>query len=307
MGFNRIEAKVRAKTSIRQGQPSAMKVTLVFLLLTSLLSMVVEYLTFDPADVIGGLFSLGYGVDELEEILRYTWFHYAGQIGIYLAVSAVLGIYKTVMSFGYTSYTLRLSRNEDPELSHIFDGFLKLLRVLWMSFLKGLFVTLWTLLGMVPALVVLTVGVLTEMDPYAFAGIYTLMTVLAVVAGVVASYRYCLGEFFLLDDPSRTALECITLSKKAMKGWKMERLTLDLSFLGWALCGQIMVTSLSQIWYLAGVAGMLVFNMWYLPYRCVTEANFYNCVSGRTDPFPRDSDWEDRMKELKDSFDKPEF
>lgn len=303
MGFNRIEAKVRAKTSIRQAQPSAMRVTLVFLMLTTVLSMVIGYLTFDPTDVIWELVAvLRYQVDEAVE---YVWRNYANQIWLYLAINVALGIYTTVMSFGYTSYSLRLSRNEAPELSHIFDGFLKLLRVLWMNLLKGIFITLWTLVGMIPAVALMLVAYVTEMDYYALSSAYILAVVLAVVVGTMVSYRYCLSDYFLLDDPSRKARQCITLSKKAMKGWKMERFTLDISFFGWMLCGRILVSSLSVIWYPAGVIGMLAFNAWYLPYVGVTMANFYNSVSGRSDPFRQDAGWEDRMKDLQDSFDKP--
>ena len=46
--------------------------------------------------------------------------------------------------------------------------------------------------------------------------------------------------------------------------------------------------------------------MWFLPYRMGTVANFYDCVSGRADPFPKGgSDWDDRMKDFNDAFDKP--
>ena len=40
MGFNRMEAKVAAKTSMRLTRPSVMLVTLVYLLLTTILTLV---------------------------------------------------------------------------------------------------------------------------------------------------------------------------------------------------------------------------------------------------------------------------
>lgn len=309
MIFNRIEAKFRAKTSIRQAQPGVMKVTLVFLLLTTVLSTVVNYLVTEPSDIFWELVGYGYEIEEILDYLQleYVLSRYISQAALAGLVSLVLSVYSTVMDFGYISYSLRLSRNEGPGLSHIFDGFLKLLRVLWMSILKGIFMALWTLLGLIPAVILLVVGLLTEMDLYAVIGGYIFLLILGVISAMIAGYRYCLAEYFLLDDPSRTALQCISLSKNAMKGWKMERFTLDMSFLGWALCGSILVLGLSNIWYPAGVIGTLAFNAWYLPYRCVTEANFYNCISGRTDPFRQGSDWEERMKDLQDSFDKPEF
>ena len=53
MGFNRIEAKIRAKTSIRQGKPNAMRVSMVYLLLTSLLtSLLMSALRFDLPELL---------------------------------------------------------------------------------------------------------------------------------------------------------------------------------------------------------------------------------------------------------------
>lgn len=308
MGFNRIEAKFRAKESIRQEQPGVMKVALVYLLLTSLLSTMVNYFVFDPLDAIQELYYYGYRAEDSLDILNYVWDLYANQIGLFSLVSFALSIYSTIMEFGFASYALRLSRNEAPELSHIFDGFLKVLRVLWMTFLKGLFMNLWILLGMLPGAVFLVVGAVAELDVDALVGIFMLSMVLAIVLGTMAALRYSMSEYCLLDDPSRTARGCITQSKKIMKGRKMEFLTLEFSFIGWAICGEFLITALSQIWYGAGVLGMVAFNMWYLPYHSVTMANFYNFVSGWSSPFSQgDTDWDSRMKDFNDAFDKPDL
>lgn len=303
MGFNRIEAKIRAKTSIRLGKPSALRVSLVYLTLTTLLSSVIQAFQFDILEPLYYYLQRGY---EMEEILNILWSQHGQQIALQRAIGLVLGLYTTVMSFGYISYTLRLARNEEPGYAHLFDGFVKFWRVLWMNLLRGIFTVLWTLAAMLPVLALFVVLILTEADEYALAGALTLSVVWGVVACVVVSLRYCLAEYFLLDDPSRKARTCITLSKKAMKGWKMERFTLSFSFLGWAILGELLVLSLGRIWFVAGLAGMLLFNMWYLPYYWTTLANFYDCVSGRTDPFPKgDSDWDSRMKDFNDAFDNP--
>ena len=303
MGFNRIEAKIRAKTSIRLGKPSALRVSLVYLVLTALLSSVIRAFGLDLWEPLLYYIQRGY---EMEEILNIIWSQYSGQIMLQRAIGLVLGLYTTVMSFGYISYTLRLARNEDPGYTHLFDGFVKFWRVLWMNFLRYLFIALWTLLAMLPVFALFVVLILTEADEYALMGAGTLAVVWGAVAGVVVTLRYCLAEYFLLDDPSRTARTCITLSKKAMKGWKMERFTLSFSFLGWALLGELLVAGLSEIWLVAGLVGMLLFNMWYMPYYWTTLANFYDCVSGRADPFPRGgSDWDSRMKDFNDAFDNP--
>lgn len=305
MGFNRIEAKIRAKTSIRQGKPNAMRVSTVYLLLTSLLtSLLMSALRFDLPELLYYYAQRGY---EPEEILSILWSQNAGQIGLSWAMSLVLGIYTMIMGFGYVSYTLRLARNEDPGYTHLFDGFVKFWRVLWMNILRGIFIFLWTFVLVLPAIAALFVLLMFgEVNPYSIFGVYTLVAVWGAVACMAVSYRYCLAEYYLLDDPSRTARACITLSKRAMRGWKMERFTLDFSFVGWFFAGEFLVLLLSRIWYPVGLVGMLAFNMWFLPYRMGTVANFYDCVSGRADPFPKGgSDWDDRMKDFNDAFDKP--
>ena len=50
----------------------------------------------------------------------------------------------------------------------------------------------------------------------------------------------------------------------AMRGWKMELFTLDLSFFG-----RYLLTGLTF-----GIMGV-----WVLPYQSVTEANFYDCIT----------------------------
>lgn len=302
MGFNRIDAKFRAKAAIRQATYSPYKVSLVYLLLTSLVSQLVGLLISDPADTILYYAQWGYDVDV---ILNYVWTELSGQIILYAAISVLLSIYGTVMSFGYYSYTLRLSRNEEPELNRIFDGFFKWARVLWLSILKSVFAFLWGMILIVPAALLYAVGILLlELDVTAMSLLFLTMWIGGMVMIVVASYRYCLAEYFLLDAPDRTARECVTLSKNAMKGWKMERFTLDMSFIGWILLGVLLASFLSLIWTPLGIVGTLAFNAWFLPYRSTTEANFYNDVTGWKNPFQptEENDWESRMRDLKDAF-----
>ena len=96
MGFNRIEAKIRAKTSIRQGKPNAMRVSMVYLLLTSLLtSLLMSALRFDLPELLYYYAQRGY---EPDEILSILWSQNAGQIGLSWAMSLVLGIYTMIMA-----------------------------------------------------------------------------------------------------------------------------------------------------------------------------------------------------------------
>lgn len=58
---------------------------------------------------------------------------------------------------------------------------------------------------------------------------------LFVIPGIVASYRYRQALYLLLDHPEMGIMECISESKRMMRGHKAELFILDLSFLGWSL------------------------------------------------------------------------
>lgn len=291
IGFNRLEAKIRARTSMRLARPNAMLVTLVFLLLTEILSSIIGLLG------AGILENMSYYVlwrYDPEDILRVIWNEYSTRIMVMLAASPLLSLYTTVMNFGYLSYSLRLARNENPGYSHLFDGFAKLGRVLWMAILKYIFVLLWTLLGVLPGMVILVAVAVADMDVTAILGVYIALVILGAALGAIASLRYSQAEYFLLDDPSRTARECIAMSKGVMKGWKMELFVLGLSFLGWALVGGLIGSLLGQVWYPLGTVGTVLFSMWYLPYYHATLANFYDYITGQLRSFPQgEPGWEE--------------
>lgn len=66
--------------------------------------------------------------------------------------------------------------------------------------------------------------------------LYTfLWSLLLVVPGIIASYRYALTPFLLAEHPDMTAGEAIRTSKTLMDGHKGDLFCLDLTFLGWAL------------------------------------------------------------------------
>ncbi len=256
--FDRFEAKMRAKESMRQCRPSPLLVTLVFMLLTTGVSLLVGRLIFDPSAFIRQYEAMGY---YLEDILNVLYAQYIPKMVVAALVSLVLELYLIAMSFGYTSYALRLSRNEDPSYANLFDGFLKFGRVLWMNILQGLFVTLWSL----PFFAVAVALLLWSRDEIALVSALGIAAYLAgIVVMMIKTYSYRMAAYFLLDDPSCTARQAITQSKTIMVGEKWRLFVLDLSFLGWAI-----VTVFT--------AGILL--IWLTPYMNVTEANFYNYLT----------------------------
>ncbi len=257
MGFNRPEAKLRARGVMRGAYPHPMLVTLVYLLLTAGVSSVIMGVVNDP-------FSMFYlymleGRYEAETVFRHVFT--PGRLGLFLALELLLALYSFVMNFGFTSYSLRLARGEQPGYRNLLDGVSLIGRVLVTGVLISVFTWLWSMLGMLPYLVVMVLAAVLEST--ALIVLAVLLLVAGAVFGVAVSYRYRLAYYFLLDNPGMGGLEAITHSKQAMKGWKGTLFIMDLSFLGWSLLVPLTL-------------GILA--LWLNPYMGAAEANFYDYV-----------------------------
>jgi uncharacterized membrane protein len=60
-------------------------------------------------------------------------------------------------------------------------------------------------------------------------------TVLMLVLGIRAAFRYAMSEFIMADDPTTPIRACIRRSCDVMKGRKLELFSLEVSFIGWEL------------------------------------------------------------------------
>lgn len=134
---------------------------------------------------------------------------------------------------GITSYFLKVSRGKTTSFSEVFNKFDLCLSFIVMMVMSSIFISLWSLLLIVP--------------------------------GIIAAYRYRLAQYVLVDNPQIGGLGAITKSKELMMGHKMDLFVLDLSFLGW-----IILTPFTF--------GLLSF--WLVPYMMTTYANFYNSLKG---------------------------
>ncbi|SHI16907.1 Protein of unknown function [Sporobacter termitidis DSM 10068] len=158
-----------------------------------------------------------------------------------ILILAILAV-KLVLDVGYMGYCLKISRNEEAESGTIFDGFGLFLKIIWLEILQLVFISLWSLLFLLP--------------------------------GIAAYYRYRLAFYILLDNREAGPLECIRASKRMMDGYKTELFFLDLSFLGWYFVD-------------VAVRAMVVlrlFSVWLFPYMGVTRAGFYNLLIAESAP-----------------------
>lgn len=262
MYFDRPEAKRRAKASVRGAYPHPALVTLIYVLLTTILTGVIMIFVNNPFQAAYLYLLDGYYAPELIFRTIFT----PGRVTIYVVLNLLISLYTMVMAFGYSSYGLRLSRWEQPGFRNLFDGFALLGRVIGMNILIAVFSALWSLLGVVPYAVLMILGIFFEAIPL------VVLSIIALIAGIIFAvamvYRYSLAFYFLLDHPADMGvLECIRQSKRAMKGRRWSLFVLQLSFLGWGLLSLLTL----------GILGL-----WVSPYMAASQANFYNwAVYGR--------------------------
>ena len=257
MGFNRPEAKYRARMAMQGAYPHPMLVTLVYVLLTSVITNVIMFFVSDPFTTAYLYILDGADVDEV-----YRYILTGPRVTVYLLVQLLITLYLWVMQFGYTAYGLGLARRTGPGYRTLLEGFLNLGKALRVSFLTALFVVLWGLLGMVPGIVLTFLGAL--MGPLGLG--LVILGMVGMIGGgvaleVVMSYRYRLAIYYLLDHPDMGVLESISNNKQTMKGTKIDLFVLDLSFLGWLILSV----------FTLGILGL-----WVSPYLCASEANFYH-------------------------------
>ena len=91
-----------------------------------------------------------------------------------------------------------------------------------------------------------------------------LWSLLFIIPGIIAGYRYAMTSYILAEHPDMRAGDAISYSKEMMKGNKWRLFCLHCSFIGW------------------GILCLFTFgigNLWLLPYKQAAEAAFYREIS----------------------------
>lgn len=166
---------------------------------------------------------------------------------IYLIIVLVIG---GAVTLGYCKFNLALVDRKEPQFADLFSGFNRFGAGFCVQFLRGLYIFLWSLLFVIP--------------------------------GIIASYRYAMSAYILAEHPEMTASEAIETSKKMMVGNKWRLFCLEFSFIGWSiLCA-----------FTFGIGNLIL-----RPYREAAYAAFYREISGT---------WEVRNKETGEDFQQEE-
>ena len=219
--------KADARRRTVRCQPSPILAGVIIFALGMLISTLTSYLMGMDRLATALTDAARFGTEAVEQAYLSFLEHYSVS-GFAIALVVALRIMSYMVSVGFVIFALHISRDEKAEFGNLFDGFGLFFRVLWLGILEGLLIFLWSLLLVVP--------------------------------GIVAAYRYRQALYLLLDHPEKSAWQCLRESGALMRGHKWELFVLDLSFLGWAMLSAMFAPV----------------SIWLDPYRAITNAGFYN-------------------------------
>lgn len=142
--------------------------------------------------------------------------------------SVLVSLVSIVLNGGYYVYCMGIRQGAEMPYSSLADGLSAAGKLIWCSIQIYVRVALWSMLFVIP--------------------------------GLVAVYRYRFAYYNILTDGSLSAGEAIRLSCRQTSGMKGQLFVLDLSFLGWMI--------LSSITF-----GLL--DIWLTPYRTMCDLAYF--------------------------------
>lgn len=254
--MDRKQLKAQSKNLIRTAQPKPVVTAIIYLLIVAVLGFLSYKLVGGSTFELQSIYEQ-FGIDGAYGSIDPDQFAYAIEQAMPSPGAALLNLALSIVALmigaGFTIYCLRTVRGMEASYWNLFDAFGMFFRVIWLYILEGIFIFLWSLLFIIP--------------------------------GFIAFYRYRQALYLLLEHPEMSALQCISESKRLMVGHKGELFVMDLSFIGWALligiadsvsewlAGAIGPSIIAQI---IGVVGFGVLVQFFvLPYMDLTYAGYY--------------------------------
>lgn len=162
-----------------------------------------------------------------------------------MMVNILSSLVLAVLGAGFSNFCLRLSRGCAKGFGDITEALSYTGKLIWLTILINVYVFLWSMLFVIP--------------------------------GIVASYRYSMAYYALMNDPRLSATQALEVSKQITSGHKMELFVLDWSFFGWHLLCNL-------------TFGILY--IWKLPYMETTKAHAFNWLMSLRYP-PIDNGYDD--------------
>ena len=156
----------------------------------------------------------------------------AGLVFVYAIAMFVVG---SAVELGYNRFNLALYENSGaPKIETLFSRFSYFGNAISLRILMFVKTLLWTLLFVIP--------------------------------GIVAAYRYSMAPYIMAEHPDMSSLDAVEQSKQMMYGNKWRLFCLQFSFIGWVL--------------LAGLTGGIG-SVFLVPYIKASYTAFYLDLTGR--------------------------
>ena len=213
------------------------------------------------------LLAISLVLDLLDTALTYLTGSIVGVAFLSISfVGILITLISQVLSAGYCCYCLGIHRREEMPYESLFDGFTFAGKVIALYIVEGFFVALWSMLFVIP--------------------------------GIIAVYRYSFAIWNLCQNPELGVMEALNRSKRQTIGYKGQLFGLHLSFFGWillfgvvlgvyeALVIALILDSFPAIMLgslLGGLASMLV-QIYFLPYYTLSECGFYLRATAPEEP-----------------------
>lgn len=227
--LDRVQLKCEAKAITKNARVSAYLFTLLFLGIGLGISGIDWLITGGPQVEVSA-----YVADYMPDLSGY--FPSAAPVlplpaALAGFVSIVLSLVSIVLSAGYIQYTMSVRKGIVTPYTVMFDGFLFAGKIILLQIVMSIFIFLWSLLLIIP--------------------------------GIIAGYRYRFALYNLCDDPGMGVMEALNMSKAQTRGHKWELFVLDLSWIGWnILCGLTL--------------GIL--SIWITPYIQQTDIGYFQAI-----------------------------
>ena len=219
--------KAEARSLIRDNLRKMIFIVLVYVIATTILYEL-QYRLPAPLSIYNDLRTGNITIEQFYDAIR--------TYGILL--SLLLSLMTPAVTIGFKNYCLKIVRKQEGNFRDLLIGFNMLFKVIGISVVTYLFITLWSLLFIFP--------------------------------GIIAFYRYRLAYFILLDDPTKKIMQCINESKHLMHGKKIELFLIDISFFIWYVLNILVLAFVIPIFPVVSIL--------LEPYFGLTQASYYNYI-----------------------------
>jgi uncharacterized membrane protein len=220
--LNRSALKQEAKLINHNARVSAYWMAVLYLVINLVLNAIKTYVQGDPLANMRILYP------ELALPATPDFLNHQFPQLLVLFVAVMVMLLSCVLDGGYYLYSLSVRRREEMGYDTLFDGFAFAGKLILLYLFISLLVFAWSLLFVVP--------------------------------GIIALYRYRFAVYNLCENPEMGVQEALRMSIAQTDGFKGQLFVLDLSFVGWRFLSLLTFNLL---------------NIWVVPYYVQTDLGFF--------------------------------